>query len=84
MFYYYPAVFVFRSLYRKRSFDLTDIFPVLSLTMQALKVNQVCQWLRKAYQDPEDWMASQDCQAHQVHCYYFTVKAIFSCSAHSG
>lgn len=30
------------------------------------KVNQVCQWLRKAYRDQEDWMESQDCRVHQV------------------
>lgn len=31
-----------------------------------LKVNQACQLLRKAYQDPEDRMENQDCPAHQV------------------
>lgn len=31
-----------------------------------LKVNQVCLWQRKAYQDPEDRMVYQDCQDHQV------------------
>lgn len=31
-----------------------------------LKVNQAYQWLRKAYQDPEDRTASQDGPAHQV------------------
>lgn len=50
----------------KRSFKLADLSPVLSLTTQVLKVNQVCRWPRKAYQDPEDWTASQDCPAHQV------------------
>lgn len=31
-----------------------------------LKVNQACQWLKKAYQDPEDRTAHQDCLVHQV------------------
>lgn len=32
---------------------------------RALKVNQACQWPRKACQDPEDGMVNQDCPAHQ-------------------
>lgn len=33
---------------------------------QELKVNQAYQSLKRAYQDPEDWMASQDCLVLQV------------------
>lgn len=39
----------------------------ISLSMQALKVNQVCQWLKKAYRDPEDKTVNQDYLANQVH-----------------
>lgn len=31
-----------------------------------LKVNRAWRWLRKAYQDPEDWMAHLDFPAQQV------------------
>lgn len=44
--------------------------------MQVLKVNQAYQWLKKAYQDPEDRTAHQDCLVNQVHDNYFTVKAL--------
>lgn len=40
--------------------------------MQVLKVNQACQSLRKAYQDPEDRMENQDCPAHQVQSNYLS------------
>lgn len=32
---------------------------------QVLRVSQACLWLRKAYQDPEDWMENPDCLVHQ-------------------
>lgn len=40
--------------------DLEDPVP------PALKVNQVCRWPRKVYQDPEDRTVNQDCPALQA------------------
>lgn len=43
---------------------------------QVLKVNLVCQWLRKAYQDPVDKMENPDYPAHQVHNNYSAVHTL--------
>lgn len=37
-----------------------------ALAHPVLKENQACRWPRKAYQDPEDRMANQDCLVNQV------------------
>lgn len=39
----------------------------ISFSVQAVKGNQVCQWLKKAYQDLEDKMVNQDYLVNQVH-----------------
>lgn len=45
---------------------------------QVLKVNLVCQWLRKGYQDPVDKMENLDNLAHQVHNNYSTVHTLLA------
>lgn len=49
-----------RKVSRASQEDLADLVHLV------LKVNQASQCPRKAYQDPEDWMESQDCLDHQV------------------